>query len=195
MRLCVHSSKPYVFLSLSSQSGLEAVDQCVVTNAGMRSGKEVACGLLSQIHVTRWFVCSRKKGRLTLGGVQSVMGKLLNSLRIKTQFLEGLQSVSLRIFWTSQMCMVWPLLWLSAYVALFPWFFLASFWFIGYRAISKLPLSRCPPEAFIAWCTLAYLTLMKHTDLSYGICLLCPKYLYPVQFTSKVHVIQVKTMP
>jgi len=32
MRLCVHSSKPYVFLSLSSQSGLEAVDQCVVMN-------------------------------------------------------------------------------------------------------------------------------------------------------------------
>jgi hypothetical protein len=63
MRLCVHSSKPYVFLSLSSQSGLEVVDQCVVTNAGMRSGKEVACGLLSQNHVTRWFVCSRKKGR------------------------------------------------------------------------------------------------------------------------------------
>jgi len=37
----------------------------------MRSGKEVACGLLSQIHVTRWFVCSRKLGRVTLGAVSS----------------------------------------------------------------------------------------------------------------------------
>jgi len=62
MRLCVHSSKPYVFYSLSSQSGLEAVDQCVVTNAGMRSGKEVACGLLSQIHVTADLFAAEKKG-------------------------------------------------------------------------------------------------------------------------------------
>ena len=35
------------------QSGLEAVDQCVVMNAGTKSGKEVACGLMSQIHVAR----------------------------------------------------------------------------------------------------------------------------------------------
>jgi len=36
-------------------------------NAGTRSGKEVACGLLSQIHVARWFVCSRKKWMLSCG--------------------------------------------------------------------------------------------------------------------------------
>ena len=56
-RLCAHPSKPYVFLSLFSDYDLEDADQCVVMNTGKKSGIEVVCGLLSQIHVVPTLIC------------------------------------------------------------------------------------------------------------------------------------------
>jgi len=51
MRLCVHSSKPYVFLSLFSEYDLEDADQCVVMNTGKKSGglwsaESISCSML-----------------------------------------------------------------------------------------------------------------------------------------------------